>query len=299
MNVRDRDTRHSITATERTRGRSFGTRSTIPLVITENVVTKTNILQLQGDSNVDVLSSSTPRKVSLLDWGNMDNPDSFGTHYHNGTLTLAVNGLSLEKSWSDPRKGPPWVCPNVYGLLDSPFECDVSMTRKSNGPAKLLRIIELENGESLPCPLGPNKCRPEPNAEEQSICNDSSTTMFSKRRSREEPSPGHTDKKQKASNFEGKLSHSSIINQRSKRGRGRQKGKKHGIHKEGTLKKETELKDVVISPSKEVVEAERLGLLGGKKKKINGMSQAVEAGGTSPTEPNEKFSMELSRAWEP
>ncbi|RXH81805.1 hypothetical protein DVH24_036146 [Malus domestica] len=58
-------------------------------------------------------------------------------------------------------------------------------------------------------------------------------------RSREEPLPVHADKKQKAFNFVGKLSHSFIISHRSKRGRRGLKGKTHGIHKKSALEEET------------------------------------------------------------
>ncbi|KAM1269250.1 hypothetical protein PS1_001423 [Malus domestica] len=101
-------------------------------------------------ANADV-SNGSPRKASLADWGNMDHPGSYGTHYRNGTLTLAVNGLSLEKSWYDPRKVPPWAFKNADGLLHSPLAYNSNSKGKS-GPSGFLRIIELENGESLPGP---------------------------------------------------------------------------------------------------------------------------------------------------
>lgn len=43
--------------------------------------------------------------------------DSFGTQFTNGTLTIAVNGLSLEKNWCDPYWLPHWALENVNGLL--------------------------------------------------------------------------------------------------------------------------------------------------------------------------------------
>ncbi|KAM1094942.1 hypothetical protein ACFX2B_009752 [Malus domestica] len=67
VDVGDRDTRPLVSTTERTSGRISGTCSTAPPAITENMVTKTDILMLQGDLNVDELLSSTSRKVSLLD----------------------------------------------------------------------------------------------------------------------------------------------------------------------------------------------------------------------------------------
>ncbi|KAM1949580.1 hypothetical protein ACFX15_009619 [Malus domestica] len=51
------------------------------------------------------------------DYGHMWHPDSYGTHFTNGTLTIAVNGLSLEKNGCDPNRIPPWAFENVDGLL--------------------------------------------------------------------------------------------------------------------------------------------------------------------------------------
>ncbi|KAM1316373.1 hypothetical protein TB1_019163 [Malus domestica] len=45
------------------------------------------------------------RKTSLLDWGNMDHLDNLGTYHHNMAITLAVNGLLLDKSWGSKKHG--------------------------------------------------------------------------------------------------------------------------------------------------------------------------------------------------
>lgn len=73
-------------------------------VVAENDMTTMTPTNLKQDTVLGESSRIIPRKVSFLDWGNMDHPESFGTYYRNGTFTLQVNGLSLEKSWFDPRK---------------------------------------------------------------------------------------------------------------------------------------------------------------------------------------------------
>ncbi|KAM2615029.1 hypothetical protein TB2_029586 [Malus domestica] len=73
-------------------------------VITENDMTTMTPTNLNQGMVLGESSRIIPRKVSFLGWVNMDHPESFGTHYRNRTLTLSVNGLSLEKSWFDPRK---------------------------------------------------------------------------------------------------------------------------------------------------------------------------------------------------
>lgn len=106
-------------------------------------------LALQDGTRSAEASMGMPRKVSLLDWGNMDHPDNFGTHY-NGTLTLVVNGLSLEKNWFDSRKVPHWAFTNATDMLASPFENKDIEKGKVARPSGMLRIMELENGERLP-----------------------------------------------------------------------------------------------------------------------------------------------------
>ncbi|KAM1054051.1 hypothetical protein FF1_001489 [Malus domestica] len=72
-------------------------------------------------ANADV-SNGSPRKAYLVDWDNMDHPESYGTHYRNGTLTLAVNGLSLEKAGMIHIRSPWEAFKNANGLLDSPHK---------------------------------------------------------------------------------------------------------------------------------------------------------------------------------
>ncbi|CAL8172062.1 unnamed protein product [Prunus armeniaca] len=55
------------------------------------------------------------------DYANRWNPDSFGTQFQNGTLTIAVNGLSLKKNWCDPDRVPPWAFENASNLLENRF----------------------------------------------------------------------------------------------------------------------------------------------------------------------------------
>lgn len=72
--------------------------------VAENDMTTMTPTNLNQGTVLGESSRIIPHKVSFLDWVNMDHAVSFGTHYRNETLTLPVNGLSLEKSWFDPRK---------------------------------------------------------------------------------------------------------------------------------------------------------------------------------------------------
>lgn len=45
-------------------------------------------------------------------------PDNFGTQYRNGTLTIVVNGLFLEKRQCNPDHVPPWALERAESLLD-------------------------------------------------------------------------------------------------------------------------------------------------------------------------------------
>ncbi|KAM0971420.1 hypothetical protein ACFX13_019620 [Malus domestica] len=166
----DRELPQPSNATNGVRGRTSERRGTIPPVTTENVATNS---EMQGMSE-EMLAPPTHRRASLQHWDNMDNPNSVGTHYHNESLTITINGLSLDKKWFDPRKVPPWALMGNSNLIDNPFE------------------------------------QGDPNS-------DSSTTdgvVPSKRKVREATSPSHFE----ITHFVGRLSHSTIINHRSKRG---------------------------------------------------------------------------------
>ncbi|KAL6295788.1 hypothetical protein ACE6H2_003930 [Prunus campanulata] len=52
------------------------------------------------------VSSSRPNRLSYV---NIWDPESYSTQYKNGTLTLAVHGLSLNHNWCDPDRLPPWA----------------------------------------------------------------------------------------------------------------------------------------------------------------------------------------------
>lgn len=65
------------------------------------------------------------------DYGHIWHPDSYGTQFTNGALTIAVNRLSLEKDWCDPQRLPPWTLKNVGGLLQAAEEVRASPTRFS------------------------------------------------------------------------------------------------------------------------------------------------------------------------
>lgn len=54
------------------------------------------------------------RRSSRDDLDHMWHPDSFGTYFTNGSLTLAINGL--DKVWCDPKRILPWAFLNANGL---------------------------------------------------------------------------------------------------------------------------------------------------------------------------------------
>ncbi|KAB2612812.1 hypothetical protein D8674_035128 [Pyrus ussuriensis x Pyrus communis] len=68
-------------------------------------------------SNEVVDQDLSSRSKLLLDYGHTWHPDSFGTQFLNGTLTIARNGLSLDNDWCDPNKVPHWAFKNVTELL--------------------------------------------------------------------------------------------------------------------------------------------------------------------------------------
>ncbi|KAM1515819.1 hypothetical protein EV2_015352 [Malus domestica] len=72
----------------------------------------------------------------------MWHPDSYGTQFTNNTLTIVVNGLSLDKDWYDPSRIPPWALQNVGGLLN-----DAENVRKSPASFSMMGCF----------PLGTNK----------------------------------------------------------------------------------------------------------------------------------------------
>ncbi|PQQ06303.1 hypothetical protein Pyn_02273 [Prunus yedoensis var. nudiflora] len=54
----------------------------------------------------------------------MWDPESVGTHYRNGSLRLAIGGLSLNQNWCDPDTIPPWALNRgaCVALLDTQGE---------------------------------------------------------------------------------------------------------------------------------------------------------------------------------
>lgn len=63
-------------------------------------------------------SDPLPREPSLGDWGHMWHPDNFGTQFRNGTITFAVNGLSLAKDWFDFKNLPHGALDKAGSLLE-------------------------------------------------------------------------------------------------------------------------------------------------------------------------------------
>ncbi|KAM2668246.1 hypothetical protein EV2_019855 [Malus domestica] len=119
-----------VSATNGVRGRTSERRGTILPVTTENVATNS---EMQGMSE-EMLAPPTHRRASLQHWANMDNPNSVGPHYQNGSLTITINGLSLDKKWLDPRKVPPWALMGNSNLIDNPFEQGDPNRCITNGP---------------------------------------------------------------------------------------------------------------------------------------------------------------------
>lgn len=78
------------------------------------------------------LASLVPRKTkqsgkatceaTVDDWRNLWSPDSFGTYYTNGTLTVAFNDISLEKNWYNQVRVPPWSLQNIEKLLETNWD---------------------------------------------------------------------------------------------------------------------------------------------------------------------------------
>ncbi|KAM1885010.1 hypothetical protein ACFX14_037740 [Malus domestica] len=66
------------------------------------------------------LTNSVKRQPSLKDHGHMLHFDNFRTFYTNGSLTLVVNDLNLDKVCYDPRKVTPWPFSNTMGLINFP-----------------------------------------------------------------------------------------------------------------------------------------------------------------------------------
>ncbi|CAL9006100.1 unnamed protein product [Prunus brigantina] len=93
--------------------------------------------------------NSQTYKATRADFANRWDPDSFGTQYKNGTLTIAVNGLSLNKNWCDPERVPPWALENADCLLNNRFP-DGPLVQGSSPPRP--RIEELVQDS---CPLEP------------------------------------------------------------------------------------------------------------------------------------------------
>lgn len=234
-------------------------------------------------------SGNIPRKVSLLDWGNMDHPYSFGTHYHNGTLSLVVNGLSHENSGFDPRKvAPSWAFTNTSYLLENPFTVTTNSNGDIDGPSKLLHILELQLGDNFASLSSPSQ----DHANHLPLIGDVSTvgeilpkcnSFGMKIRVRDEHTSPSVERKPKAPTFVGKLSH-SVINHRSKASRDRHGSKPIGGRKSALCEVESELNEVHVRSSLDFQKAEQLVWLVRKKVVTASNSSSVEAGESQPNE---------------
>lgn len=217
------------------------------------------------------LNSGTDRPVSPAntigrpihaDFVRRWDPDSFGTQYRNGTLTIAVNGLSLEKRWCDPDRVPPWALERAESLLDpqlllGPKNADDNLV------VSRAQIIELNQdvGE-LPQQLGPMKLKRKEHKDEPIKGNNE----INRKAREEEVSPDRDCSKKTRVSYSPRRGGSMKIPNRGGRGllgrlaRGRghgsTKGKKNAIFPPKDICSES-LCEVVVSPSKELEQVEK------------------------------------------
>lgn len=83
------------------------------------------------------------REATRDDWVNLWNPNSYGTHYRNGTITVALKGISLERNWYDQVRVPPWALQNADALLNTNWALEAQNSEKELG-CKNIRIEEVE-----------------------------------------------------------------------------------------------------------------------------------------------------------
>lgn len=188
-------------------------------------------------------------------------PDSHGTQFTNGILTIAVNGLSLNRDWCDPNRVPHWALHNVVGLLQAAEEVRASP----------------KNFNVLDC-FPPNT-----NIREVDTASLAVGTQYLKKATKVDevalPSPPNKRAKVTINPHRGRPLRLANVNRNSKTrsggrgGRGFQRPKERLIEDEETGNR---LCDVVISPSKELAEAEECGMLGRKRGTVYPKSVAAE-----------------------
>ncbi|VVA40746.1 PREDICTED: reverse mRNAase [Prunus dulcis] len=88
-----------------------------------------------------VLSSIPNYRSYVSRW----DPESYCTQYKNGTLTLAVHGLSLNHNWCDPDRLPPWALTSTI-LSPTPTLGQTTQEIKEQSPYEAQPAIkEIEN----------------------------------------------------------------------------------------------------------------------------------------------------------
>lgn len=65
-------------------------------------------------------AESSTQCSSMLNLDHVWHPNNYGTQFTNGSLTIAINGLSIDKVWCDLHKVPPWAFKNFGVLLCDP-----------------------------------------------------------------------------------------------------------------------------------------------------------------------------------
>lgn len=83
----------------------------------------------------------------IPDYSRIWDPDNNGTIFKNGSLTVAIRGLSLEKNWCDPDNLPPWALTNHSRAQ---YE-NVTSTRVGDPPSLAPRgasLVELKDQET-------------------------------------------------------------------------------------------------------------------------------------------------------
>lgn len=186
-------------------------------------------------------------------------PDSYGTLLFFGTLSIAVNRLSLEKNWCGPNRLPPWALKDVDGLLLASDHVQAS-------PTKFSAQYCFPPDTKLICI---NDFKPKQTSKLVRQSNDGNSILVSPltKKARVSFNPKR-----------GRPFHLSNLNYcgSKTRGDGRLGGgspRLRAVHRGENLDFDN-LCEVTISPSKEMEEAEERGLLG-RNRRASSISSAV------------------------
>ncbi|PRQ28715.1 putative transcription factor interactor and regulator CCHC(Zn) family [Rosa chinensis] len=73
---------------------------------------------IMSDGQLSVSTKGIQGKRTTKQWVDMWDPDTHGSLYRNGSVTVAMNGLSIRpNSWADPECIPPWAFKNKEDFL--------------------------------------------------------------------------------------------------------------------------------------------------------------------------------------